>query len=152
MAGFPNALKDSVSHLFALVGGLVCLMVLAIMAPALAQSKTLTLEEICQKLKKLEAYQKKLHSLLPTQFSDSEAIKLTPARQRKSREATNFLDFLSSRGMSHMIEVPSQLQIKPKLSFHPQKPFEPEGRIRRETALAMNHFVHTRIRDSNLFS
>ena len=58
MAGFPNALKDSVSHLFALVAGVVCGMFLAVGTPAIAQSKTLTLEEISRKLEELEAYQK----------------------------------------------------------------------------------------------
>ena len=64
MAGFPNTLQDSVSHLFTLVAVVVCLMVLAIMAPAVAQSKTLTLEEISQKLEELEAYQKKMEAQL----------------------------------------------------------------------------------------
>jgi hypothetical protein len=64
MAGFPNALKDSVSHLFALVAGVVCGMFLAVGTPAIAQSKTLTLEEISRKLEELEAYQKKMEAQL----------------------------------------------------------------------------------------
>lgn len=78
------------------------------------------------------------------------SLRVRGLQTTQEQGAAVFFDFLRGWGINHMIEIPRQLQVQPKLSFHPKKPFEPDGCIRRKAALPMNHFVHTRIRDSNV--
>jgi hypothetical protein len=61
---FSQRPKNRASRMFAIVVSMVCGMALVVGTSTIAQSKTLTLEEISQKLEELEAYQKKMEAQL----------------------------------------------------------------------------------------
>jgi len=110
---FSQRHKGSAFHRFGIVAGVVCCMVLGTVPPAIAQSKTLTLEEISQKLQVLEAYQKKMKAEIQARQKNIDAYReeqdkkhLARLEARQKRQETLDKRFLQEGMLPGFIKFP----------------------------------------------
>src|SRR3989337_1272492 len=75
----------------------------------------------------------------------------TPGTADHRCQSFDLPDFLRSRGVANMIDIPRQLQVEPELGFHAEELLQTQCSVRGYTPFAVDQLVYARIGNPELF-